>query len=203
MNRRTSIAVLALSLGSAAVMATAARASDDWRDIKVDPGSLFYSEKSVKVRGSWKPAGDYKHPRVSKLNSFAIHCERAENTCYESQAQVHLLRISEPGSPPHLQAFGFEYQILQWSREAIVAKHVDRRGSPMDMTLTIDSKNGYVRVEWKDKPEAEGWFVPVEQQFEMRTHNHWGGNEPGSFEQGAREHAREVPLSLQDAESGG
>lgn len=155
-------------------LAPHAKASDDWRDIQTGDSSLLYSDAHVDVRGSWKPAGDYKFPRISGLNASYIHCDHAAMTCVESQANVEQLRGRDAHSSPYLNVYTIEYKIEQWSKTSIVARRVSPRGLPVDSVLSIDPTTGRVRMEWKDRPAGDRYFLPAEQQFDMLVRNHHG-----------------------------
>ena len=170
MNQTLRVLLTTLTVGLSAL----AQASDDWRDIQAGDSSLLYSESHVDIRGNWKATGDYKFPRVAALNVSYIHCNHVAMTCVESQAGVEQLRNRDAHSSPYLSVYAIEYEIEQWSKTSIVAKRVNPRGLPVDSTLYINSTTGRVRLEWKDRPNSDRYFVPAEQQFEMLARNHYG-----------------------------
>ena len=156
--------------------ASVAHASDDWREIQVGDGSLLYSDKDVAIRGKWKAGGDYKFPRIAKVNSSYIYCNHASMTCLESRAQVEQLRGRDIASSPYMTSYTVEYEVQQWSKQTIVAKLVNPRGIPINSVLEINQTAGNVRMEWKDQPDGNGYFLPSEQQFEIVIKDHYPFN---------------------------
>jgi hypothetical protein len=165
------IAAVVVSFGGVAF----AQAQSSWQSIRIGDGSLLYTDKDVTVRGNWKALGDYRIPIIASINASHIYCNRSSMTCIESTARVSPLPNRDPDAPPFLYAHTFEYQIQEWSKQAIIAKRMNPRGLPVDMTLTIDATAGKLKLEWKDQPKADGYFQPSEQQFELVAKDRFGG----------------------------
>ena len=164
---RTKSLMLLLSLSMA--LSQLARASDDWREIRVGENNLLYFTDSVYIRASWASVGDYTKPRTPKINVTQIRCMRESKTCIESVAHLEQLPNGEPQASPLLSVYTFTYEVRSWETKTLTAIRTNPHGEFVDEVLKIDMKQGLVQKIWKDSANSDGYFHPSEQTFEIRV----------------------------------
>jgi hypothetical protein len=162
---RSLIALLFLSLSSYAISA------DDWQRIRSDSGSLLLKgatdKRVLQVRGKWLSSGSYNLPRIALVNAAWILCEEATGTCRESNAQVAKTRNAALDIPPILSVSEYRYEILEWSKDVVVAKRVTDAGQ-IDATLTVNHKSGSISLTHRERPDNNAYFQPAEQTYTMK-----------------------------------
>jgi hypothetical protein len=164
-HQRSLVAILLFSLPSYAF------SSDDWQSIRSDSGSLLLqaapAARVLQVRGKWLSSGSYNLPRIAPVNATWILCEEATRLCRESNAQVAKARNTSSAIAPMLSVSEYRYEILEWSKDTVVAKRITDTGL-IDATLTINHKSGSISLAHRERPDNNGYFQPSEQIYSIK-----------------------------------
>ena len=114
------------------------------------PKRITYLERNpaygdyLEMKGRWKANSNMPFQRLPVINSVYVECYERDRKCKEELAFLYTRLdqdVVKKNIPPnYLRAISFEYKVIQWSRDSIIAIH---RAPAADIEIRINIAHNF------------------------------------------------------------